>query len=231
MQADQLIQQIKKDLENEDLKIIFARLKNAIKQNSSSEKQYLILKSRYNSHTKHFMNGTIAYTDYQLEMNRLVDTILDFIEQVSSQDIVSGSSISLPHITNPILVVCFSREDADIMQAFFALLDFENVSVHLDQEIDQLNLTDYELVVFDNHRLPNANNPQLNKTQIKELDQRSDLMKKYLDQNNDYSMIHYGEYLPFVSEHRERVHAANSRFTLYARVKEVLEFRERFISE
>lgn len=48
-------------------------------------------------------------------------------------------------------------------------------------------------------------------------------MQSVVDRSKVF-LIHYGNYLNWVNEHRDRVNAANSKFTLYARIYEVLSF-------
>ncbi len=223
MTPQELLAQIQEDLESKTLKHIFARLKEAMKAESEYYDQYILMRGRFNEANESMNTGVLSFPDYQVQVSQIKSAVLSFARKLEAKDLKGeAKEVKLDMIPDPVLVVCSSEESQKEMRTFFELLDFADVK--LVQGEAGLGEKAYDLVVFDNRDLPTGRD--LSAGDQARLQTRTALMQKYLDVGKEY-LVHFGEFLPFVSQNRGQVQAANSKFTLYARIKELLDFRRR----
>ncbi|MCU0445275.1 MAG: hypothetical protein MUE85_10190 [Microscillaceae bacterium] len=174
----------------------------------------------------------ITNEEANIRKNRLRLSLLSLIGEISISDL-ENSDISLQDIEdlkrqtishNPtILVICPSEDEIEEVKYLFDCLKFDKTEVRYLNKF--VPVQQYDLIIFDNRDLPYC--PQetnLDKLSEKMLvEQRVNLMNKYIDKGFR-PIVHWGEILYWVNYHREKVHAANSKFSLFARIKEVLDF-------
>ena len=106
-------------------------------------------------------------------------------------------------------------------------MNFSNISVCGIEEFQKIDYEPFDLVIFDNRDIP----PCFSKNKLEELDneikslvlQRIEIMESVV-KNSSKFIIHYGDFFYWINLNRERIQAANSQFSLYARTKEVIEF-------
>ena len=160
------------------------------------------------------------------DRNKLGNALLGFIQELTEADVRQQETAKKQGIKNPILVLTATVEAQTYLSAFFQETNFTNVVVQLQANAPTA-IIGYDLVIFDNRDL--AECPKsflLNKLALPEqtaILERIALMDT-LKANTTCLFIHFGEFLYWVSENRERVHAANSKFSLFARSKEMIDF-------
>lgn len=113
------------------------------------------------------------------------------------------------------------------MQYFFKQLNFTNVAVYLIDVFESTEYAKYDLVVFDNRDLP-FESDKLEKPAKAKIKQRTAKMDVVVKASSKF-IIHYGNRLNWVNDNRDRVQAANFQFSLYARIKEMLDFMDAYL--
>ncbi len=116
-----------------------------------------------------------------------------------------------------ILVISQSKTDSDKLKTFMSRMPF-NLTAR-DFVIGELVPTDdYDFALFDAGSLPRIfENTALSPDDQKHLD----LFRTYLTKPVRY-IVYYGEYLHDLD--RERCPSANSKFSLFARIRELIDF-------
>ncbi|HRF41552.1 MAG TPA: hypothetical protein PK198_22315 [Saprospiraceae bacterium] len=120
--------------------------------------------------------------------------------------------------TARILVISPTDTDSWEMRIFISRMPFENV-FERDYVVRQMVPTDeYDFAIFDARKLPKIfENTVLNTEDESYLK----LFRQYLKMPLRY-IVFFGEFLHDLD--RERCPSANSKFTLYARIRELIEF-------
>jgi len=221
--------------EEKDFKKIIEILIKALKPNSKRLDNCRLFSMRLSRWQDREIGNAIDIKDSDVMLNKIGQDLLSFISLLKQVDLRSISIKKLKETTSthdeifdPILVFT-SVEGIPSMKQFFNQLNFANVSV-LSYDDLNYNLDEVDLVIFDNQDLPFCNNRdafgkiQKEKPAIYALiGNRLDKMNKILTTSKKL-IIHFGDILFWVSENRSRVQGANSKFTLHARTKEVIEF-------
>lgn len=206
-----------------EVKKVLQILSDSINKESDRYNDFVKISARYNGLLDLKMINTIDFSQFILETNKINDTILWFIDKLSSDEIYESKDSSAEYIDNPILIV-FSSEDYRIDE-ILKETDLSNITaISIDEQIPDEK---FDLIIFDNRDLKTCYNEKaLEAFSPKEqhlISNRIALMNKYLENTSNF-IIHFGEILYWVNNNRERVHAANSKFSLYARTKEMLAF-------
>jgi len=130
----------------------------------------------------------------------------------------------LSFLTARILVISPNESDRQHMKEFFLRTPFLLTERDFTIASEPMRGTDdYHFAIFDAHSLP----PMFIKEDEKEL---SDEQLKYLGLLNDYLLtpiryvVWYGEQYHYLNRLRERCPAANSKFSLFARIREMMDF-------
>ena len=159
--------------------------------------------------------GVLDGRDYRLDLNRITSRMIKIVSKLVDADIAKENGKKVP---KEILIICRNEKDEFYMQTFCSR------QRDLVCEVKQLKTyeapTDYKFIIFDNHSIKDISNKHgLKDDAIAHLN----LMKEYIEQYDDHQkyMIHFGENTDIVSQNRDIVHAANSKFTLYSRIDEM----------
>ncbi|MEO1655218.1 MAG: hypothetical protein AAFU64_16850, partial [Bacteroidota bacterium] len=191
MQPSELLKLIREDLEDDNLKIIFGRLKQAVLTESDKYDEYVKLQGRFKRANKSYDHGNLSYENYQVEAARITDAVLSFVKNLKPEEIGDNAEPDLEPISEPILVICFTKEDQQLLKVFFKRLSFENTKICLYPDIEAPQ--NYNIIVFDNHRLPSKRPEQLSDEEKQIIADRIAYMKGFLQE--DVVLVHYGEYL------------------------------------
>lgn len=225
MESKELVKKLYELLEDNRHKQVFTVLKKEVADESNKRKGLSLLLRRYNEYNDNKVANTISVKKANLELSRITSVLSGFIESLKESDL--GASIVLAHqeIVNKILVFTEENEIVNTRE-FFLQLNFVNVEVKEYSDSNYL-LTDFDLIVFNNQDLKSCPKQAMLK-ELKEEEQKNILnrvskMDSILKESVK-SIIHFGGFLYWVNFNRNRVHAANSKFSLYARTKEVIEF-------
>lgn len=224
------IQQYRKELKNQislhQLDSVLASLK--LNLNSSKENQFIKLSSNFTALQINKLE--LSYREYRIEANRIIKVLLAFIDALEAQDIFSEPDVidntRPPKIENPILLVGNEVNSTSDLLKHLEDLHFQQIIVYEEQK--NVLLEKYDLVILDNRHLVSCLRPQqlneLTKNQQQDIQQRIRLMENFIKDGDSKFLVHLGNMLYWINNHREKVQAANSLFSLYTRTKEVLEF-------
>lgn len=169
--------------------------------------------------------GLLERPDYIIKANTLTVNLLEFIGQLREEDFQQGTSASFhPLIYDPIVIITQESGRAKDLKLFFQQLRFKNPIVKFLKTYQEIT-EDVQVIIFDNIDLPDAPFRPKDQSLNPLIEARIDLMEAYR-LNTTFDFIHYGERLFYLNnpEIRKRFQAANTKFTLYARVKELLDF-------
>ncbi len=226
MELDLLKAELQDLFEENKIKSCFYLLKARLKRVSERYDTFIKIKRRFNALLDQKIHDTIDFHSRNIETNKIGESLLYLIETLEEIDLATEQQSTHTEIANPIAV--FTAQDTiEEVTEFFNLLNFKKVSVFRTEDFSDTKYDEFDLIVFDNKDLP----PCFSKKSLAELDletkeQILNRVKKMNDVINDSAkvIIHYGEQLYWINAHRDRVQAANSKFSLYARIKEVIEF-------
>jgi len=205
------IASIKSQIAENKIDQALASLNNIIKTESDSFNNYIILKNNYLQYKSNKFQGLDTVEHLDIAFQKLIVKFLQLLDSLSNKDILDSKDV--PSSKNrdeiryeKILVVC-PPERKQAMEKFFSRYYFQNLNFETSQSIPK-NIEDYLVIIFD-YQSP--------------VEYSKDLLEQYLIQSNPY-LIFFGEKFPFYPKYKERVYFANSMFSLYARIKEMLDF-------
>lgn len=221
LEIQMIKKEIKEKLKKNELGSCLQDLEKYFKQSSIEERKILdntIRRFRKNSLEKRM--GTIPVVDFNLEENKIADIVLDLINELS-EDNISHSQVFKEKIFDKILVICYNENESKKMTPFFKNHYFMNVTFDTSKVlIPKEQLRDYNYIIFDYmHR--------------KEDPSYYELLERYL-MIEDIQILYFGgERLKILEkdEYIAKVHSANSIFSLYARLKEMMEFNKYYSPE
>jgi hypothetical protein len=108
-----------------------------------------------------------------------------------------------------ILVLCRTIENKDYCQKLFDEFDFKHVNTKLIENYKEL--TGYDLKVIDNHSNKFSN----------------ELIEEFINKSSERELfLYFGEYNPKLKKHHDKINFANTKFTLYTNLINLLKFSE-----
>lgn len=126
-------------------------------------------------------------------------------------------------VTDTILLVGNTKKEQGLLIRDLKKYQLGKIEIHPEGEKFDPN-KEYDMTIFDNRHL--SPNFYPSEKDLKEAEQqRVQLMQDCINKGNLF-LLHLGEKLDWIRDHRERVQGANSMFSLYARIKEALEYLE-----
>jgi len=222
--------QLRSQFYNSKFKLILKSLRDNILSGSSLSDQLLLIKQRYNDLQDQQMAGTISRQEYTLEKNAINRSILGLINELSEEDVKSqlvGNEVS---IKNPILVICPNSDSKVFLDKLLSQINFTNRTLRLEEEVSTPVKGEehlHDLVIFDNRDLPAIRHSKalddLSAEEQARAKRRVKLMEAFV-KDTPYFIVHLGEHLYWINDNRDRVNAANSMISLYARTRETLDF-------
>lgn len=208
------------------VKSVFGLLKEKLSQASEKYITFLAISQRFNQLQDERMAGMIDYQAANMTANNIGLNLLHFIRTLTAADIQSVPKKVHQELPNELLLLT-ENEYPEKIANFFKQLNIPNVTVRKTNLLETLDVSKYDIVIFDNRDLAVCFNQQALKTmslEAKTMIEDRIAKMEFLIQHSVKFMIHYGNQLFWINGHRERVQAANSQFSLYARTKEVIEF-------
>ncbi len=185
----------------------------------------LSLSREYNKLLDRYYSGLLSYSEMSISETRITEALIRLIGKISVGDLKDTPMVHPPQgIANPILVVS-RNEEKDELSDFFQKLGFSSVSFGAGDLLKDQE--DVDLVIFDNRDLQDCRTKDdLTKIPVEErqkIEQREEMMQSLIEKTPRL-LLHYGGQSYIVSKNRNRVYAANSSFSLYARTKEIIDF-------
>lgn len=207
----------------------FSELRKLLSRTSVHYGEFVILSGRMADFKKKARIGTTNDDYEQKEMAKIRFALLEFLDQIEDEDtkVAQEAETSSQHITNPILVICRNEADFIEMNDFFARLPFfDDLDLVITDKV--IDVSGKDLLIFANLQLE-GDKMEAEKAK------RIALMEAFLKANNDPLkkpfVIHLGGFWSGRNNWLDKAHAANSKFALLGRIKEVVEFIDIYISE
>ena len=199
-------------LEKGDLKACLKQLKNALKQDTSVRRDLTLILGSYNSILRQeFLTDT---TEFRREISKITKSILELVQQLEAADVSEGVFIET------FLIICNSDKRSD-MEDFFGDKYFPNAE--FINYGDALPKGIYDVIILedeDNIINQTVDNKSM-KTPTEKNKNRCEQMKAYLESSDAY-FLYIGN--RFTLGYEKRVYFSNSRFSIYARLKELLDY-------
>jgi len=222
MTLAQFIDSIKELLIKNRLSKVFELMNQHLTDEAKHEIGLILLKSQVRRVEFDKLKGIITQNTALVTFNQMSDNLLGIIKYLEDSDLLNEDEIDERDILHYILVITDKKREEDFKNLLNSLR-FKNIKFANSLDIEQAQ--QFDLVIFDNMDLPNKR--QLTDEEKATITAREKVMKTCIDNTKQF-IIHYGNYLNLINYHRDRIQSANSQFSLYARVKEVINFMEAY---
>ena len=234
MTVQQLKVQVLEFIKKNDLKKALDAFDDAIDNNSDIAKVLAILFGQWKEQKLQELAGLLDFAEKSKFNSQLSNRLMGLSETIDISDLKKSI---------PICVVCKNEDDKAYMQEFFRRMPLPNAAIHVSKTYSDI-ANNAKLVIFDNHSViipkveqkckcedlikQHLNIESTPKQEEKPVMSQEDnehlkLMKDYIGVTDKY-IIHFGNFLPFLEQYRDKVHAANSKFALFSRIEEMLDF-------
>lgn len=180
------------------------------------------LREEYNQLQQGHLQERISWEEYQQGRERLSGRIAVLAEQVKAPMVETPSASAQIHM--PILAITYADRLVKEWEDFFEKFSFFSVMACTWEK--RPGFHPFRIILFDNTDLMGEREAEesfLKMDQRKKRQERELQMEYCLRDSSSY-LLHYGNYLSWLEGYRARAHAANSKFALYARLKELVDF-------
>jgi hypothetical protein len=203
-------------------------LRSALKDESNFLSVLVLFTAEYNRIADRRLLDIAKLEDTEREFNSLNYRLLQFIEKLTDEDIKGKLEPQSSGWTNKILVFTFSEKSREEMLAFFRPLNFENVSIETVESYDPKWNNTADLTIWDNQDLPICTKED-DMDRLKERERavilrRLPFLIECLKEFPSPHFIHFGQSFFLVNDNRNCVNAANSFYSLFARIRETLDY-------
>ncbi len=220
MNLQTLQQQTKTLVGDAKLGTAFELLKKHVAPHSSRYNDLMIIKSNHADVSNAGMVGTLTYEYLQTGKNQIAHKIISYVDVLEEED-VRNPVAAEQH--KDFLVICPTAQMPK-MKEYFTSLQFSGFEVCSYEAV--LDIAPYKLLVFYNMDLPHcpqeAGKQELDTAIQQNIEARIQFMETCLS-TKQYA-VYYGNNFYWVNDRRDYIHPANSRFALFARVREMLQF-------
>jgi Effector-associated domain 11 len=155
-------------------------------------------KSRFRELNASHQQNLISFDEFHRESSKFNKGLISFVNEIDERELL-----------NQILLLSPNKIAHDKIANSFKLY-FPNTEEHWDGNILK---NDYAFVVCNDFYTPKEEQEEFDK-----------LMKSYMEVPNYLVCATENNRKELVGENRDKVHAANSKFALYARVREMIDF-------
>ncbi|MEL6626946.1 MAG: hypothetical protein AAFQ83_21910 [Bacteroidota bacterium] len=236
---DQLMKTIRELVGEDEIQQAIHLLEDRIPPNNGEMlNQIAQLKREFNGLIRRELLNSIAEEQLSMRMNNFTDRFLKFVTSLTDEDLSHEGTMSQVRshsVTTDfrLAVISDQKPTALKIQRLFKLAGVQPVDLFFSPiKWSELDLNSYTLVIFDNQDLavcPRQDDwKRLEKPEQNQILRRIEEMETYLAMYEDKFIIHYGHFLYWVNGNRSRVHSANSKFALYGRTMEALDFIRAF---
>lgn len=219
----------KKALLDAAVKNTGALLQNLFNSNKGDESITSLL-FRWNVIQADNAYGVVAFSDYNIERNRIFKALQDWITGLNEQQ---QQSLSLPESplqeTYKILSISRNKEEKQKMQEFFDQFSEFDAKTCLSDQIP--DTTPFSILVFDNFELGTVTSPNQKSLSLEDKKHLAQMAKWVNQQSQKASsnlappgfIVHYGKYC-YLLEGYNNCAAANFPFTLYGLIRQIIDF-------
>jgi hypothetical protein len=205
----------RQQLEKSNMQNCLKQLKTALSQDTPLRHDLTLILANYNA----LLRGEqlLDPSDFRREMAKTQKAILTFIQQLEDSDVREGVFIET------LLIICNPDKRTD-MEAFFGKKYFPNAEFINYSEALPKGI--YDVVVLEDEAnliSQCVKDPEGKLTKTAANAQRQEDMKNYLNATDAY-FIYSGPGRFDMPLYAHRVYFSNSRFSIYARLKELLDY-------
>jgi hypothetical protein len=197
-------------LEKGDLEMALKQLKTALSKDASVRNDLTLILGRYNSLLRE--EAFIEAAAYRLEKRLVAKSIETFVGLLGEEDVSEGVFVET------LLIICNSDKRED-MEAFFNKKYFPNAAFINYGETLPKGIYDVIVLEDEDNIISELQEDKMTLTLANQ--QRRKDMKGYIDNTNNY-FLYIGK--RFELGYENRVSYSNSRFTTFARLKELLDY-------
>lgn len=209
-----------KDLIVDRVTLCIDELRRVVNEDSRKYDDLIMLQSQYKELKTKENNGTFDPSIDRVHKEQVKNRIITFITDLEEEDF-DKAAFKLHGIEESILVVSHDKKSSADMNKFFSSYTFINTDYDFSGKV--IYPSHCDLIVFDNRIMGKVvPNPKFEEELNDTVKSHLALLKDYLTKTN-YNIVYYGEFLYWLNDHRDRVNAANSKFTLYPRIKETID--------
>ncbi len=208
-----------KDLLEDNIQACIKELKKVLQEDDCLD-DLRIIASSYKAYKKSENLNTLDRDSLQIERRKVIKSLLNFINDLKETDFKKGS-FEPEGIEERIFVVSYDESALMEMKRFFSSYFFKNVDYDASGKL--VVPDDCDVILFDNRLMGKDVYTDEAEKQLPQATQdHLALLKEYLSKTK-FNIVYYGEILHWLKYNRDRVNAANSKFTLYARIKETID--------
>lgn len=202
-------------------------LNAVVKQSSDHLETLILLNARFNDLNNRIIQQRIAYQQEQEAKSQLNYDILSLLKVLKEADFKSqNESPGHQQIENSIGLYLPPGTNRNEQLSFFRALRLTNITPLTFGEMPEPDTVDF--LILNNRDLPFLPSDrmleEIEQSTVKKVEERIEHLDNLWAASEAYYFIHFGEVLFWVNDHRSRVHAANSPISLYARIREMIDF-------
>ena len=212
-------------LQKGQLVLAFQLLQHLLESNTH-QKALSALKTEYNQLQDEHLKELIEWDAYVDRRQSIIHELTQLSRNFQSAD--TDSALSWNKDGTPLLAITYDHREVEKLEDFFAKFAFTQVDVCTWDK--KTGFDNYKIIVFDNTDLMDEQDAESSNLRISQEKKRNDriIQMDYCVSRSACYILHYGNQFSWVSDNRARAHAANSKFALYARLKELVGFIEAY---
>lgn len=188
---------------------VLQRLLSIYQNNTDAYDRVIKLASRYKRLRSDADSGILAQPDILQEQNRITEALMALINEITDEE--ADAYEMSQAIFRRILVLCKSLEREAYMRRLLPEHTYKGVTYDLSGQplpLEQIN--QFDLVIYDNESYEGEEAPH-------------ELLKHYITATKPY-LLYFGKPLRWLNDHQEKVYFANSKFSIHARMDEMIRF-------
>ncbi len=214
-EIDKLKKEATNLIESNQLRACMNRMKEYLIDGTSQRRLLSNLLRRYNELFNERNQSVVEDTPFRTGMNQLADSLLSLIEQFSTDNVSESLFIE------PILIICNANKRKE-MESFFGKKYFPNAQFINYGEALPKGVFDVVFLEDESNIITQTTNRKQDGDPTEANVNRRKEMTNYLNESEGY-FLYIGTFFP-MHEYKNRVYYSNSRFSTYARLKEVLDY-------
>lgn len=197
----------------EVLRILDGHLKSDV----SNYAELINLTAQHSEIHRSFNLGILGIDEKMKFLSRIWKALIELVDRIEDEDVSISKSFKL-------LVISKDEPDRQYMQQYFDALP---ITAHVISTTSYFPPCNYSLVCFDAHSIGMVRNQGEYDKLTEEQKTHLSLLMEYLEKAPKW-LVYYGEQNYLINNFRETTNAANNKFSLYARIKEMMDFMENF---
>jgi len=187
---------------------------------NSIQNECILLSRRKKSLDSQERKRTITSEEYRRESNRIIDSVLTFIDTLGPENVSKGEIFKL-------LILVDGPDRRPKFEHYFKFrYKLPNVEISIEEQSKFFEPVDYQFLMFDGESLPHSSDKSpLTDDQQEQID----LLLAYVDPTNyehvpPIPVIFFGPNRNELYKYPHRFIASNSWISLYSRTREMVEY-------